>query len=276
LQHDQVGMARQVAGSAGTQKEDWFLAREADTAAFFGQLGRARELSRRATDFADRSERKETAATYIAVSALREALFGNSAHALRQANSALERSSGRDVEYGAALALAYAGDRARVHALANDLNKRFPDDTIVQFNYLPTLRAKLELSQNHPERAEEILRASQPYELGSPATYEWTTLYPAYVRGESYLAARRGKEASTEFQKILDQSGIVLNEPIGVLARLQLARAYAMQQDNAKAKAGYQDFLTSWRRADPDLPILKQAKAAYARLSGYRRPTTAY
>jgi tetratricopeptide (TPR) repeat protein len=152
--------------------------------------------------------------------------------------------------------------------LADDLGKRFPEDTVVQFNYLPTLRAKLELLHANPQEALIILGAASPYELGLPALdyYNWPNLYPVYVRGEAYLAARQGSEAAAEFQKILDHRSIVLNEPIGVLAHLQLGRAYAMQGDTAKARAAYQDFLTLWKDADLEVPIFKQAKAEYAKL----------
>jgi predicted Zn-dependent protease len=178
------------------------------------------------------------------------------------------RSARRDVQYGAALALAYAGDEARAQALTDDLGKRFPEDAIVQFNYLPTLRAKLALSKGNFSEAIESLRAAMPYELGQTtgSTYGWTALYPVYARGEAYLAARQGSEAAAEFQKILDHRGIVLNEPIGALAHLQIGRAYAMQGDTAKAKAAYQDFLTLWKDADPDIPVLIAAKAEYAKL----------
>jgi predicted Zn-dependent protease len=182
------------------------------------------------------------------------------------------RSSGRDVEFGAALALSYAGEQKKARAFADDLNRRFPEDTIVQSNYLPTLRAKLEIIQNNAELAKEFLRAATPYETGAPASYDWTTLYPVYVRGEAYLTAHQGDEASAEFQKILDQPGIVLNEPIGALARLQLGRAYSLRGDTAKAKVAYQDFLSLWKDADPDIPVLKQAKAEYANLSKRNHP----
>ena len=267
LRKDIAEMAKQVGSAAGKPgEEDAFLAREADTAAYFGHLGRARELSRRVIEAADLAGSKETSATYAAASALREAVFGNSTEARRRAMFALTRSSGRDVKYGALLALTYAGNKERAHTLADELDKQFPEDTIVQFNYLPTLRAKLEVSQNRAQQAEEILRAATPYELGAPATYNWTTLYPVYVRGEAYLAAHQGRKASTEFQRILDQPGIVLNEPIGALARLQLGRAFAMSGDKAKAHGAYENFFALWNDADPDIPILKQAKAEYAKL----------
>jgi eukaryotic-like serine/threonine-protein kinase len=268
LRNDAAAMAQQVARSADTPgAEDELLALEADTSAFSGRLRDAREFSRRAVDSAKRAEEKETAATYSALPNLREALFGNADEARRLGTLAVGRSAGRDVQYFAALAMAYAGDGGRARALADDLGKRFPEDTIVQFNYLPTLRAKSALSRGNASEAVDNLRAAAPYELGvSTATYVWTGLYPVYVRGEAYLAAHQGKEAAAEFQKILDHRGIVVNEPIGALAHLQIGRAYVLQGDTAKAKAAYQDFLTLWKDADPDIPILKQAKAEYAKL----------
>jgi tetratricopeptide (TPR) repeat protein len=220
-------------------------------------------------DSAERADEKESAATYVALIGLREALFGNAEEARRRATLAIERSAGRDVQYGAALAFAYAGDDGRAQALAGDLGKRFPEDTIVQFSYLPALRAKLAVSRRNASEAIESLRAATQYELGqtTSSVYGWTALYPVYVRGEAYLTAHQGNEAAAEFQKILDHRGIVFNEPIGVLAHIQIGRAYAMQGDTAKAKAAYQYFLTLWKDADPDIPILKQAKAEYAKLN---------
>jgi predicted Zn-dependent protease len=172
------------------------------------------------------------------------------------------------MDYGLALALAYAGDAGQAQALADDLSKRFPEDTIVQFNYLPTLRAKLELLHANPQEALVLLGAASPYELGVAAFdyYNWPSLYPVYVRGEAYLAAHQGSKAAAEFQKILDHRGIVLNEPIGALVHLQLGRAYALQGETAKSRAAYQDFIALWKDADPDIPILREAKAEFARL----------
>jgi eukaryotic-like serine/threonine-protein kinase len=264
LKNDVAEMARQVAWSARKLGvEDVLLVSEADTAAYSGRLKEAREFSRRAMDSAERSGEKETAATYSAASGLREALFGNAGEARRRATFALGRSAGRDVQYGAALALAYAGDDGRAKALTDDLGKRFPEDTIVLFNYLPTLHAQVALTQNEPSKAIEVLQAAAPYELGNVGNI---ALYPVYLRGKAYLAAHQGIEAAAESRKILDHRGIVLNEPIGALAHLQLGRAYAMQGDTAKAKAAYQDFLTLWKDADPDIPIFIAAKAEYAKL----------
>jgi serine/threonine protein kinase/tetratricopeptide (TPR) repeat protein len=269
LQNDVAGMAQQVARSAGLPGvEDELLSLEAETAAYSGRLREAREFSRRAMDSAERAEEKEPAATYFALSGLREALFGNAEEARRRAPLAMGRSAGRDVQYGFALALAYAGDDGRARTLADDLGKRFPEDTLVQLNYLPTLRAKLAVSRGNVAEAIENLRVAEPYELGqtTSSTYGWTAMYPVFVRGEAYLAMHQGNEAAAEFQKILERRGIVVNSPIGALAHLGLARSCVLQGDTAKAKVAYQDFLALWKDADPGIPILKQAKAEYAKL----------
>ena len=265
---DATAMKEQVTWSTGKPGiEDWFLGYEADTAAYFGKLTNARELSRRAVGSAERAEEKEVAARYHVVASLRESLFGNAVEAQKYAQAALALSTGRDIEFGAALTLARTGDGARAQALADDLGKRFPQHTIVQINYLPTLRAQLALVRKDPSRAIEILQTAVPYELGESLGEDITTnMYPAFVRGEAYLAAQKGSEAASEFQKILDHRGIVLNSPLGATARLKIARAYAMQGDRAKANAAYKDFLSLWKDADPDIPILVAAKSEYAKL----------
>jgi eukaryotic-like serine/threonine-protein kinase len=267
LQNDAAVMAQQVTWASGKSGwEDVLAAEEADSAAYFGRLAKARELSRRAVASAERAEEKETAASYEADVALREALFGNAAEARQRAATALRLSIGRDVQYEAALAFALAGDAARAEALADDLAKRFPEDTLVQFNYLPTIHAQGVLLRMDHSKAIEVLQLAASYELGTPTDRVSPALYPVYVRGEAYLTAHQGSEAAAEFQKILDHPGVVINEPIGALAHLGLARAYAMQGDTSKAKAAYQDFLTLWKDADPDIPILIAAKAEYAKL----------
>jgi eukaryotic-like serine/threonine-protein kinase len=269
LENDKAAMAQQVAWSTGQLGiEDELLSLEADTAAFSGLLRDAREFSRRAMDSAEHAGEKETAATYSAMAGLREALFGNPVEARRAAVLAIERSTGRDAQYGAALALAYAGDDRQAQTLTDDLGKRFPEDTLVQFNYLPTLRAKLAVNRENVSEALEVLRVATPYELGMTifSAYGWNSLHPVFVRGQAFLAAHRGNEAATEFQKILNHRGVVLNQPIGALAHLGLARAYALQGDAARARAAYKDFVTLWKDGDPDIPILKQAKAEYAML----------
>jgi eukaryotic-like serine/threonine-protein kinase len=268
LQDDVAGMAQQAAWAAGKPgAEDVLLASEANTAAYFGRLAKAREFSRRASASAERAEEKEAAAGWEADAAVREALFGNAAAARQRVAVTLALSNGRDVQYGAALALALAGDAAHAQALSDDLAKRFPENTVVQVNYLPTTRAQLALDRKEASKAIEALQAAAPYELGKPGSSGVSlALYPVYVRGEAYLAAHQGNEAAAEFQKILDHRGVVRNKPIGPLAHLGLARAYAMQGDTAKAKAAYQDFLALWKDADPDIPVLIAAKAEYAKL----------
>ena len=266
---DIAGLSRQVAVALGKPgQEDLLFALQADTAAYFGHIRDARELSHRAVDSAERFGEKENAAGYYAVSALRDALLGDAYKARQEARIAERYSRGRDVDYGLALALAYADAVDRAQILANTLDKRFPEDTVVHSNYLPVLRAKLALAHSNPQQALDALAVAAPYELGFPAEsfYNWPNLYPAYVRGEAYLDAHQGDKAAVEFQKILDHRGIVGNETIGALAHLQIGRAYAMAGDTAKAKAAYNDFLTLWKDADADIPILKQAKAEYAKL----------
>ena len=272
LQNDRAGMAEQVAWAAGKRGvEDVLLGNEAETAAYSGRLGKAREFSRQAVASAKQAQQKETAARYEAGAALREALFGNAAEARQRGASALGLSMSRDVQYGVSLALSFIEDasreQARIEKLADNLAKRFPEDTVVHFNYLPTLRAQLAISRNDASKAIDALQTAAPYELGLTSYVGFSgTLYPVYVRGQVYVAAHQGSEAVVEFQKILDHRSVVVNEPMGVLAHLGLARAHAMAGDTAKAKAAYQDFLALWKDADPDIPILKQAKAEYAKL----------
>jgi predicted Zn-dependent protease len=216
---------------------------------------------------AQRAEEKETEPGYEGDAALREILFGNAAESRQQAAAALALPTGRDVQYRAALALAFAEDTARAQSLADDLAKRLPEDTIVQFNYLPTIRAQISLDRDDPSKAIELLQAASPYELGQPGGgASQPALYPVYVRAKAFLAAHQGAEAAGEFQKTLDHPGVVVNEPIGALAHLGLARAYALQGDTAKARTAYQDFFALWKDADPGIPILQQAKSEYAKL----------
>jgi len=268
LQNDAAGMGQQVAWSANrTGVEDILQYLEADTAAYFGQLEKARRFSRQAVASAERGNEKETAAGYEAEAALREALFGNLAEARERAVAALRISTGRDVRYASAIALGVAGDSRRAQTIADDLNKDFPEATTVQFNYLPTIRALLALNHKEASNAVKALEPAAPYELGIPTVAAFSpVLYPVYVRGQAYLAAHTAADAAAEFQKILDHRGIVLNQPVGALVHLQLGRAYALSGDRAKARAAYEDFLTLWKDADPDIPILKQAKAEYAKL----------
>ena len=269
LRNNSSGMAKEVTKATGkTGQEGQLLALDSDTDAYFGHLKRARERSRSAANSARREKENEAAAAYEAVAALREGLFGNTEVAGQLAKAGSKNPGGRDEDYGLALAFAFAGNANSAQRLLDDLDWKFPEDTIVQFTYLPTLRAKLALLHSNPQQALKDLEPAAPYELGLPAIgyYNWPNMYPVYVRGEAYLAAHGGEEAAAEFQKILNHHGIVLNEPIGALARLQLGRSYALQGDAAKARGAYQDFLTLWKDADADIPVLKQAKAEYAKL----------
>jgi eukaryotic-like serine/threonine-protein kinase len=268
LQNDTAGMQQQVdraVGKPGVENVMLFL--EAGTAGYSGQNAKAREFSNRAITSAEQVEEKEAAATYEAEAAVREALFGNAIETRWRATAALALSRGRKVQKRAGLALAMAGNSAQAQTLADDLAKRFPEDCIVQFNDLPTLHAQLALRRNDASKAIEVLQAASPYELGGMSGFDLSSaLYPVYVRGVAYLARHQGSEAAVEFQKILDHRGVVLNQPTGALAHLGLARAYVLQGDTAKARAAYQDFLTLWKDADPDIPILIAAKAEYAKL----------
>ncbi len=268
LKTDLPGMAEQVSWSMGKPgKENVMLFLEAGTAAYFGKLAAAREFSRQASSSAQRAGEKEMAADCEASAALWEALYGDSLEARRRATDTLAMSNGRDAQYVAALALALIGDSARARALADDLDKRFPDDTIVHFNYLPTLRAQLALSlPGNRAKAVEILALASPYELGVPGSTFWANLYPVYVRGQAFLASHQGALAAAEFRKILDWPGVVVNEPIAALAHLGLARSYALAADTPKSRAAYNDFFTLWKDADPGVPILLQAKSEYAKL----------
>jgi tetratricopeptide (TPR) repeat protein/predicted Ser/Thr protein kinase len=274
LQNDTAAMAQQVAWAEGRPgDEDWFLMGEADTEAFHGRLAKGRELSRQSVASAERAQLNDAAASGETDGALREALFGNAVEARQRSAAALKLSHGRDVQAGAALALAFAKDSVHAQALTDDLTKHFPEDTVVQYIYLPTVRAQLALNRNDSTGAIKLLQAAAPYELGDVRIGD---LYPVYVRGNAFLAAHQGSEAAAEFQKILDHPGVVVNDPIGALGHLGLARAYALQAQWAqgadadaartKARAAYRDFLTLWKDADPDVLILKQAKAEYAKL----------
>jgi eukaryotic-like serine/threonine-protein kinase len=264
LQDDATGMAQEVTWARDKPRvEDVLLALDADTVAYSGRLGQAREVSQRVVVSAQRAEEK----AYEADAALWEALFGNETGARQRAAAALGLSNGRDVQYGAAPALGFTGDGVRTQPLAEDLVKVFPEDTMVQFSYLPTIRAQLALRHNDSSQAIEALQAAAPYELGSPGRGNFAfALYPIFVRGQAHLAAHQGGEAAAEFQKILNHSGIALNQPIGALARVQIGSAHATTGDIAKAKAAYQDFLALWKDADADIPSTNKPKTEYARL----------
>jgi tetratricopeptide (TPR) repeat protein len=266
LKGDTTQMAQLVStamGRSGT--EDLLLATQADTEGWHGKLKNARELTRMAMDSAQHNNAKESAAAYQAAAALREVESGNREQARADANAALKLASNRNVLAIAALARSQAGDRAAAEKLVAELDKTFPLDTLVQRYWLPAIRAGVALKRNAPERAVELLKAASTIELVFPTNLA-ISMCPVYLRGEAYLMLHDGNAAAAEFQKFVDHRGLVMNFPWGALARLGLARAYAMQGDTAKAKAAYQDFLTLWKDADPDIPIFIAAKAEYAKL----------
>ena len=268
LAGDSAGMAQQLAAAAGkAEEENGLLYLQASTAADSGQLAKARDISRQAAASAMQADEKEMAADCEAGVALWEAWFGEVSGARNSASQALAVSKGRDPEYVAALALAVSGDSNSAQLLEDDLEKRFPADTVVQFNYLPALGAQIDLNRDAAAKAVEDLHIASSYELGVPGNSSFSpNLYPVYIRGEAYLKSRNGKQAAAEFQRILDHRGLVLNEPIGALAHLGLARAYVISGDSAKARVAYQDFFNLWKEADPDVPVLKQAQAEYSKL----------
>jgi tetratricopeptide (TPR) repeat protein len=263
---DDAQMEQLVAWGAGKPgDEDALLSIQSDTESYYGRLTRARDFSRRAVDSAVRADSKETAALWEVNAALREAELGNNVYAKQGATRALALSSGRDVKVFAALTLARIRDVPRAKAIAEELEKSYPTDTIMKLYWLPTINAAIELTQGNPSQALANLEVAAPYELGEAGTI-LNNLYPAYVRGQAYLLANNGTAAAAEFQKLVDRRGIVGNFVTGSLVRLQIGRAHAMAGDTAKAKAAYRDFLTPWKDADPDIPVLRKAKAEYAKL----------
>ena len=270
LKGDSAGLQREAAAAQGKPgAEDWISDRQAFALAYTGHLQEARRWSQRASDLARETGHRERAALFETRAALWEAFFGNAPRAKRAAKDALALAKNREVRYGAALALAMSGDASQAQSLTNDLERDFPEDTSVRFNYLPAVHATLALDHGDSSKAIELLQVAVPYELSSPrsATFAYFgALYPVYVRGQAYLAARQGAEAAREFQKIVDHRGIVIGDAFGVLAHLGMARAYALQGDTAKARKKYQDFFTVWKDADSEIPILKKAKVEYAKL----------
>jgi len=266
---DAQGMAEQAAWFQNQPDSEHFgLALESDTQAYSGHLGKARDLTRQAIASAVRTDSKENAAIWQDNQALREAAFGNPAEARRNAEAALRlEPDSQSVQLEAALGFAMAGENARAESLARDLDHHFPLDTQVQSLWLPAIRAQLELNRKNPAAAINRLEASSRIDLGQiQFINNISCMYPVYIRGQVYLAAGKGNEAAAEFQKILDHSGIVWNCWTAALARVGLARAYALAGETAKARAAYQDFFILWKDADADLPVLKQAITAFAQL----------
>jgi tetratricopeptide (TPR) repeat protein len=279
LKADSSAMAEQQKWFAGQPDyENYGLSLASDTEAYSGHLGKARELTKRSVESAIHADSKETGAIWHENAALREAAFGNVTEAKQAAAEGLKLSpTSQSVGVEAALAYAMAGDTARAESMAQELNRRYPQNTQMQSLWLPAIRGQVALDRKNPATAVESLQVVVPIELGNiPFGVNASCLYPTYIRGEAYLAAGQGKSAAAEFQKILDHNGIVWNCWTGALAHLGLARAYALESkssqgadaDAARTRAltAYNDFFTLWKDADPDIPILKQAKAEYARL----------
>ena len=274
LRGDHAGMDREVAlGQKESGAEDMIADRQAFVWAYSGHLEKAKSMAQRAADLNRQPDQRGRRALIEIGPALWEAFFGNVSAATKRAMAAADLSTDRDVEFGAAFVLALSAEPSRSRALAKDLDTRFPEDSAVQFIYLPQIRALLALNDDSKEggasRSIELLQIARPYDGGFPpsgAPMFIGIFYPIYVRGLAYLAAHRGAEAATEFRKILDGRSVVVSDPIGALAHLQLGRAFVLSGDKTRAKTAYQDFLTLWKEADPDLPILKQAQAEYARL----------
>ena len=271
LNGDKAEMARELGLAAGKSGADyWMSDHQAFVFAYSGHLQEAKRMSQHSADLANQLSLGERAALSNAGIAIVEALFGDSSAAKRDALLAMPFTKDREVEYGVALALSLARDPVQAQKLTDDLEQHYPQDTAVRFSYLPTLHAVLAMNRGDPAKAIESLQIAAPFELGTQrSTFHgnFGALYPIYMRGNAYLAIHQGNQAIAEFQKVLDHRGIVVSDPIGALARLQLGRAYALNGDNAKAKAAYEDFLFLWHDADPDIPILKQAKAEYSRLN---------
>jgi DNA-binding winged helix-turn-helix (wHTH) protein/tetratricopeptide (TPR) repeat protein len=263
---DTTTMAHLLEEAVGKEDERWLLSAQSDTEAYYGRLKRASSFSRRAVESELQTGSRQAAALWQIRASLREAEFGSSALGQQGVAAALALAPSWQVRTLAALAVARMGNTARARAMVRELEKDNPSNTILNLSWLPTIKAAIEMKEGNPTRAITVLEEAAPYELASQTPLVVGGLYPVYLHGQAYLLSHDGTAAAAEFQKLLDHRGIVLNYPLGALAHLQLGRAYAMSGDTAKAKAAYQDFLTLWKDADPDIPVLKQAKAEYAKL----------
>lgn len=271
LKADPAGMETAVALGANTPgAEDLVANQDSFGSAYFGHLQRAAQQSDLAVRKAAQGGQSERAALFRSAAAVREAFFGNAKLARGHATAAMAMSHGRDVEYGSAFALGLSGDASAAHAIADDLARRFPEDSSAKYYYVPSLRALAALDRHDdPVKALELLQLSSAYDLGLPQSSFFGFfggMYPVYVRGQAYLALHQGTQAAAEFQKIVDHPGITVCDPVGALARLQLARAYTMASNPAKAKTAYKEVLGLWKDADAGMPILNQARLEYARL----------
>jgi len=271
LKGDQVGMDREAALALAHEqspRNDLVYDRQAFVQAYSGRLKEAKLTAQRVADLNSQPDQRGRKALIEIGPALWDGFFGNMAAARKSAAAAADLSKDRDVEYGAAFALALSGESSRSRSLANDLETRFPDDTAVKGFYVRAIRALLELNDGQPSKAIDLLQLARPYDRGIPPSSSPMFIgafYTIYVRGLAYLAENRGAEAAAEFQKVVDGRNIVVSDPISALAHLQLGRALALSGDKANAKSAYQDFLALWKDADADIPIFKQAKAEFVR-----------
>lgn len=264
LQNDAAEMARQVSWSEDNPGVDNFLfSYDSDTAAYSGELGKARALTERAVASAKRSGQMETAASHEANAAWRESILGNYSEARQRVTAALALSKGRDILYETAVALGIAGDESHVLSAITDLDKLYHEDSLVQFEYIPVLRAQIALHHKDATGAISHLDKAIPYEMGDMGAF---TLYPVFLRAQAYRAANRTAEAAAELQKIIDRPGVILGSPIAALSHLEQARACSEAHDTSRARAKYQDFLRLWNDADPDIRIFGQAKFELAKL----------
>jgi tetratricopeptide (TPR) repeat protein len=269
LEGDAAEMQHQWEWAAGkTGREDVLLSTQSDTEAYSGHLAKARELSRRATESAHNAGENETAAKRELNDAIREVEFGYPSYAPSEVASALRLSSTRSTRVLAAAVLARAGDIEHAQKLADELQKQNPLNTKIIGYWLPTIRAAIELNRKNPAKAIEILEEAAPYELGMPGPQPelGALFYPVYLRGQAYLALHQGGAAAAEFQKYQDHKAVAINSVLAGLAPSALARGYELQGDTIKAHATYENFFAHWKDADPDIPVLKQAKAEYAKL----------
>jgi tetratricopeptide (TPR) repeat protein len=269
LQGDNAEMDRQAAWANQKQGgEDFLDAVQADTAVYHGRLAKGREFSKRAVEFDKRSDQKETAAVWQMAAALHEAVLGNPSQARDEASAALSLATNHDTQILAAVVDSMSGEPDQAEKLAADLQRRFPEDTLVNFYWMPIANAEAAIDRKNGARAIEFLKPAAPYDYGTqtPSISVGGELLAIYVRAQAYLQMGKGPEAAAEFQKIVDHNYLVGNFPVGALAHLGLGRAYALQGDAAKARTAYQDFLALWKDADPDVPLLQQARTEYAKI----------
>jgi Flp pilus assembly protein TadD len=268
LENDDQKMLAYVGTAKGTAYEDSLFSMQSDTEAYHGRLAHARALSQDAVAAALRAGTREAAAGWAATAALHDAEFGNKAQAKKEAATALAMAPTRDIRVAVAMAFARSGEMSRAQNMVNELHQEFPENTLLVNYWLPGIRAALALQKNDAAGAVDLLQVTSVFELGGgiPPFSMGATLYPTYLRGQAYVALHEWSKAAGEFERIRDHRGLVWNFPTGALAEVQLALAYAAEGKITAAKTQYQDFLALWKDADPDIPILREAEAEYAKL----------